>query len=547
MDPGQYQPLRSRPRGGAPLPEEVRRRAQEVFGHDFFDVRLFVGPQARRLGARAFTMGTSIFLDPEEHAPGTVRWLRLLGHELAHVVQQRTGRVRNPHGYGVSMVQDAVLEADADRMAQIFLQAVTRQAPPFRGTIQRMEPASRFPDAYNHARKLGTFQLDHMISQDTLKKFSATWELLLKLLHNKDQWAHTRSAIEKLLKTAPTFPEWKNQVEHISMSLGYLLNLPWNIVPGPTSQGQPQGIRFDPQITPVALVDKKLTWYDQTSLSKDLFQVEQEMRDLCYLTPPSNLKLPEYVPDEEVDGLFAEKLEKIAQHFSIIGPKQIPEFNKDSWYVYGKSIIIKRRAAEWIDVSAAMKIVSNEYVSNEYNEYNIDFEFDVTVLRYQELVNGNKIKKFVEKKSRKISVKVLVDVKSWKHIYERHYLSTFKYEIEAVNTFWKKDPYEYLCSEEGKRLLTDELRLVLQSLKNFSRSTRELEDEDEDLGSIPLSFSVNKLFFQGHMTYSYIEEKEGEGRYEVEMDLTSIAPNDPELAWAILPNQLASWVPATRP
>lgn len=41
-----------------------------------------------------------------------------MGHELAHVVQQRAGRVRNPLGSGLAVVQDRALEAEAERMGQ---------------------------------------------------------------------------------------------------------------------------------------------------------------------------------------------------------------------------------------------------------------------------------------------------------------------------------------------------------------------------------------------------------------------------------------------
>jgi hypothetical protein len=41
----------------------------------------------------------------------------VIGHELAHVVQQRMGRVTNPFGSGVAIVRDQMLEAEAERMA----------------------------------------------------------------------------------------------------------------------------------------------------------------------------------------------------------------------------------------------------------------------------------------------------------------------------------------------------------------------------------------------------------------------------------------------
>jgi len=89
---------------------------EAAFRTDFSAVRVHVGPQAERIGAIAFTMGPDIWFAPGRYQPDTVQGQQLLGHELAHVVQQRQGRVRNPLGAGVAVVQDHALEAEADRL-----------------------------------------------------------------------------------------------------------------------------------------------------------------------------------------------------------------------------------------------------------------------------------------------------------------------------------------------------------------------------------------------------------------------------------------------
>ena len=61
-----------------------------------------------------------------------------LGHELAHVVQQRQGRVRAPNGTGIAVVQDHALEAEADRLGQRA--AATVQAKPSGTVLQRQPP-----------------------------------------------------------------------------------------------------------------------------------------------------------------------------------------------------------------------------------------------------------------------------------------------------------------------------------------------------------------------------------------------------------------------
>lgn len=101
--------------GGRPLPPAVLAKMETAFGADFSAVRVHVGPQASRLGAAAFTTGNDIYFAPGRYQPESTQGQQLLGHELAHVIQQRQGRVR-ARGSGVSVVLDKALEAEADRL-----------------------------------------------------------------------------------------------------------------------------------------------------------------------------------------------------------------------------------------------------------------------------------------------------------------------------------------------------------------------------------------------------------------------------------------------
>jgi len=108
-------PLRPKA-GGLPLPSDVRTKMETAFSADFSDVRVHIGHEATSLGAIAYTWGTNIHFAPGQYNPHTIQGQKLLGHELWHVVQQRSGRVKNPFGGGVAVVQDHGLEAEADRM-----------------------------------------------------------------------------------------------------------------------------------------------------------------------------------------------------------------------------------------------------------------------------------------------------------------------------------------------------------------------------------------------------------------------------------------------
>jgi len=100
---------------GQPLPEPVRQKMESFFNTSFTDVRVHVGAQASSIGALAFTHGSNLYFAPGQYNPHTVQGQQLLGHELTHVLQQRAGRVRNPFGSGVAVVQDSAMEAEADR------------------------------------------------------------------------------------------------------------------------------------------------------------------------------------------------------------------------------------------------------------------------------------------------------------------------------------------------------------------------------------------------------------------------------------------------
>jgi ribosomal protein S18 acetylase RimI-like enzyme len=111
--------------GGKPLPQSVLAKMEAAFGADFSAVRVHVGPQASRIGAIAFTTGNDLYFAPGRYQPDSAQGQQLIGHELAHVIQQRQGRVRMP-GSGVAVVQDHALEAEADRLG---MRAAMHRAP----------------------------------------------------------------------------------------------------------------------------------------------------------------------------------------------------------------------------------------------------------------------------------------------------------------------------------------------------------------------------------------------------------------------------------
>jgi hypothetical protein len=108
----------TRKTGGIPLPRAVQAKLETALGASFSDVRVHVGSDAASIGAIAFTWGSDIHFAPGQYNPHTQQGQTLLAHELVHVVQQRAGRVSNPFGNGVAVVQDQALEAEADRLGR---------------------------------------------------------------------------------------------------------------------------------------------------------------------------------------------------------------------------------------------------------------------------------------------------------------------------------------------------------------------------------------------------------------------------------------------
>ena len=98
------------------IPNEVKQKMEDSFGTDFSDVRVHPeSSQAPEVGALAYTQGTDIHFAPGQFKPDTSAGQQLLGHELAHVVQQAEGRVQPTTEIGGMAVNDnESLEHEAD-------------------------------------------------------------------------------------------------------------------------------------------------------------------------------------------------------------------------------------------------------------------------------------------------------------------------------------------------------------------------------------------------------------------------------------------------
>ncbi len=104
--------------GGTALPAGLSKQMEKSMGANFQDVRVHRGNTATKLGALAFTRGNDLHFGTGQYQPNTRAGQAMIGHELAHVVQQRAGHVNATSTVsGVPLNDNASLEAEADRMA----------------------------------------------------------------------------------------------------------------------------------------------------------------------------------------------------------------------------------------------------------------------------------------------------------------------------------------------------------------------------------------------------------------------------------------------
>ncbi len=102
------------------LPGELQNKMENSLGHDFSNVKIQKNSQeAVQLNARAFTQGDAVHFAPNEFNPNSVKGKELIGHEFAHVVQQRNNVVKPTiQQKGQNINDNAKLEQEADAFGE---------------------------------------------------------------------------------------------------------------------------------------------------------------------------------------------------------------------------------------------------------------------------------------------------------------------------------------------------------------------------------------------------------------------------------------------
>lgn len=145
---------------GSPLPDEVRGKFEASLGADLSGVRVHTGAAsataAESVGAKAYTTGQDIHFGSGEYDPSSKEGRRLLGHEVAHTVQQGSAGPTQPQAkLQVSEPADAH-EQEADSAAEQMVTGAPASVSPIgaaghhaaplqrkAGTTQQPKPSTR--------------------------------------------------------------------------------------------------------------------------------------------------------------------------------------------------------------------------------------------------------------------------------------------------------------------------------------------------------------------------------------------------------------------
>jgi peptidoglycan hydrolase-like protein with peptidoglycan-binding domain len=243
---------------GAPLDSGLRSFMEPRFGRDFTAVRVHTGSaaekSARDVRARAYTVGQDIVFGRGQYEPGTADGRELIAHELAHVLQQDTGRIRRKPLKPLTADEKAEdLQSDElrddDRLEKAFDNApVLKKNETSEGvkTLQRALKDLDYPlpisfektgdaDGIFGDETLGQVQQfqrdnelpdDGVVDRDTLRTLDDKFNPRVtidrvyirddrrELIDNRTDWS----------ASGPRFVDWANSPYHIKFSPGHHFN-----------------------------------------------------------------------------------------------------------------------------------------------------------------------------------------------------------------------------------------------------------------------------------------------------------------------------------
>lgn len=130
---------------GQPLPNMVRAYFEPRLGHDFSQVRIhtdgWAAQSARAADALAWTRGNDIVFGARQYAPGTTAGLRLLAHELTHVVQQQSRGMSPAFARAAAAATADPLEMAATAASRLLVPTTASLGPEAAGELEETPTA----------------------------------------------------------------------------------------------------------------------------------------------------------------------------------------------------------------------------------------------------------------------------------------------------------------------------------------------------------------------------------------------------------------------
>ncbi len=511
------------------LPDQLKSGIENLSGYSMDDVRVkYNSSEPAQLQAHAYAQGNQIHLSPgqEKHLP----------HEAWHVVQQKQGRVKATKRLKQNIAgnDDIGLEKEADVMGTKSLTPTSQLKEKKSAGVQlKTGIVQSFSDDTNDDRRDAAgaasrvdMRLDHAVSQDTIKGFHK----VLIQLSSVSAGLRPKQYLRFTALTESVFHTQGITVEGVNA----FLNLRNNLTPGFTNTIGNPGSRFDPQIE---VHGDRVGVSDQ---SNALEMIDNQMRSISrksYLIKQLNGldedSTEEFRTELNADfGMMNDAMEMLKKEGNT------PKYDPSHWYDF-KGNKVKKVPATYLGGGDAL--LANIGLNN-LRRYS-----PKTIIRFVNIANHKVVrgrrKASLNTSSIPITVKITVPEATWRHIYQRHTIPCFAWDIQAVNTFWKEDPIKLFSEYQDK--IASELLLIIDRQLDIEGEINKAKKQEgssiEEGGNI--NESGTDFFFQG----SYIfEEMSTDGTFEkdeLSIILKSFAPQSTDMAFAVLPSILEAKKP----
>lgn len=167
------------------MPNEVLQKMESAFNTDFSNVKITPNSsKPTELGAMAYTQGSNIHFAPGQFNPSTPNGQKIIGHELAHVVQQRKGIVKpTTQAKGLPVNDDSKFEKEADaKGAKAARSAVPQAGNPIQMVIDdpvklremAKKNSARLSHPHHGNKNIPKKKLEKMKAQSTQKAVDKT-------------------------------------------------------------------------------------------------------------------------------------------------------------------------------------------------------------------------------------------------------------------------------------------------------------------------------------------------------------------------------------